>query len=87
MGLQVGPIVVKDRATFPLAPGQRHISARKGMLGTCGDHGFVGDGDSDIGIKDLSLLLLLPHVDGKGETGVNAGMVIGHVVSRWLIWA
>ncbi len=49
------------------------------MLGTCGDHGFVGDGDSGIGGKDLTFLLF-PHVDGKGEAGVDAGMKVGHVV-------
>ncbi len=27
MGLPVGPSVVNDRATFPLAPGQRHVAA------------------------------------------------------------
>ncbi len=65
VGLPVGPSVVKDRATFPLAPGQRHVPAHQGMLGTCGDHGFVGDGDSSIDSKYLTLLLL-PHVDGEG---------------------
>jgi hypothetical protein len=37
------------------------------MLGKCGDHGLVGDGDSSIGGKDLAFLLF-PCVDGKGET-------------------
>ncbi len=49
MGLQVGPSVVNDRVTFPLAPGQRHVTTHQGMLGTGGDHGFVGDGDTGIG--------------------------------------
>ncbi len=35
--------------------------------------------DSGIGDKDLALLLF-PHVDGKGEAGVNAGVEAGHVV-------
>ncbi len=79
MGLPVGPSVVNDRALFPLVPGQRHVAACQGMLGSCGDHGFVGDGDTDIGSKDLTFLLLL-HVDGKGEAGVDARMEVGHVV-------
>jgi hypothetical protein len=79
VGLPVGLIVVKDWAMFPLAPGQLHVVARQGMLGTCGDHGFVEDGDSGIGSKDLTLLLLC-CVDSKGEAGVNAGMEVGHVV-------
>ncbi len=49
------------------------------MLGTCDDHGFVGDGDTRIGSKDLTFLLL-PCVDGKGEAGVDAGMEVSHVV-------
>ncbi len=49
------------------------------MLGTGGDHGFVGDGNSGIGCKDQAFLLL-PSVDGKGEAQVNAGMEVSHVV-------
>jgi hypothetical protein len=79
VGLPVEPIVVKDRATFSLVPGQHHVAALHGVLDTCGDHGFAGDGDSGIGSKDLTILLL-PCVDGKGEAGVNAGMEVGHVV-------
>ncbi len=71
VGLPVGPSVVNDRATFPLGPGQRHVAERQGVLGTCGDHVFVGDRDSGIGGKDLTFLLL-PPVDGEGEAGVNA---------------
>ncbi len=40
---------------------------------------FVGDGDTGIGGKDLTFLLI-PCVDGKGEAGVDAGMEVGHVV-------
>ncbi len=79
IGLPVGPSVVNDKASFPLTPGQRHVAARQGMLGTCGDHGFVGDGDTGIGGKDLTFLLL-PRVDGKGEAGVDARMEVGHVI-------
>jgi hypothetical protein len=79
VGLPVGPSVVKDRATFPFAPGHHHVATRQGVLGTCGDHGFIGDGDSGIGGKDLALLLF-PCVDGKGEARVNAGMEVGHFV-------
>ncbi len=79
MGLPVGPSVVNNWAMFPLAPGQHHVAACQGMLGTCGDHGFVGDGNTGIGGKDLTFFLL-PHVDGKGEAGVDAGMEVGHVV-------
>ncbi len=79
MGLQVAPIVVEDRAKFPLVPGQHHVAVHQGLLGTCVDHGFVGDGGSGIGSKDLTLLLL-PRVNSKGEAGVNAGMEVGHVV-------
>ncbi len=60
-------------------PGQRHVAAHQGVLGTCGDHGFVGDGDTGIGGKDLTLILL-PCVDGEGEAGVDARMENGHVV-------
>ncbi len=49
------------------------------MLGTCSDHGFVGDGDSGIGSKDLTFLLF-PHVNSEGEAQVDAGMEVGHVV-------
>ncbi len=49
------------------------------MLGACGDHGLLGDGDSGIGCEDL-VFLLFPSVDGKGEARVNAAMEIGHVV-------
>jgi hypothetical protein len=49
------------------------------MLGTCGDHGFVGDGDSGIGGKDLTFLLF-PCINGKDEAQVDAGMEVGHVV-------
>ncbi len=66
MGLSVEPSVVHDRATLPLAPGQHHVAAHQGVLGTCGDHGFVRDGDTGIGGKVLTFLLL-PCVDGKGE--------------------
>ncbi len=74
-----GPSVVNDRVTFPLAPGQCHVAAGQSVLGTCGDHGFVRDGDTGIGGKDLTFLLL-PCVDGKGEAGVDAGMEVCHVV-------
>jgi hypothetical protein len=79
MGLPLGQSVVDRWVTFLLAPGQRHAAAHQGVLGTCGDHGFVGDGDTGIGSKDLTFLLL-PHVDGKGEARVDAGMEVGHVV-------
>ena len=79
MGLPVGPSVVDKWAKFPLAPGQRHVAARQGVFGTCGDHGFVGDGDSGIGGKDLTFLLF-PRVGSKGEAQVDAGMEVGHVV-------
>ncbi len=79
MSLPVGPSVIKDGATFPFAPGQCHVAACQGVLGTCSDHVFVVDGDFSIGGKDLALLLL-PCVDGEGEAGVNARMEAGHVV-------
>ncbi len=79
MGLPVGPSVANDWATFPLTRSQRHVAARQGVLGTCGDHGFIGYGDTGIGGKDLTFFLL-PHVDGKWEAGVNAGMEVGHAV-------
>jgi hypothetical protein len=79
VGLQVGPSVVDRWAMFPLAPGQSHVATCSGVLGTCGDHGFVGDGDTGIGSKDLTFLLL-PCVNGKGEARVDAGMEAGHVV-------
>jgi hypothetical protein len=79
IGLPIGPSVVNDRATFPLVPGQCHVAARQGMLGTCGDHGFVGDGDTGIGSKDLTFLLI-SCVDGKGGGGgVDARIEVGHV--------
>jgi hypothetical protein len=49
------------------------------MLGTCGDHGLVEDGDSGIGCKDLAFLLF-PCVDGEGEARVDTGMDIDLVV-------
>jgi hypothetical protein len=49
------------------------------MLGACGDHDLVGDGDSGIGCEDLAFLLF-PSVDGKGWGQVDAGMEAGHVV-------
>ncbi len=49
------------------------------MLGTCGGHGLIGDGDSAIGGKDLAFLLF-PCVDGMGGGQVDAGMEFGHVV-------
>ncbi len=49
------------------------------MLGTCGDHGFVGDGDSGIGCKDL-IFLLFPHLNGEGEAQVDARMEVSQVV-------
>ncbi len=49
------------------------------MLGTCGDHGFVGDGDTGIGNEDLTFFLL-PLVDGEGEAGLDPRMEVGHVV-------
>ncbi len=49
------------------------------MLGTCSDHGLVGDGDSRICCKDLAFFLF-PCVDGKGEARVDAEMEVGHVV-------
>ncbi len=79
MGLPVGPSVVNDRAAFPLTPGQHHVAARQDVLGTCGDHGFVGDGDTGIGGKDLTFLLL-PCVDSKGGASVDAGIEVSHVV-------
>jgi hypothetical protein len=63
----------------PLAPGQHHVAARLGVLGTGGDHGFVGDGDSGIGGEDLTFFLF-PCVDSKGEAQVDAGMEVGHVI-------
>ncbi len=79
MSLPARPSVVDNWATFPFTPGQCHVSASQGMLGTCGDNGFVRDGDTGIGGEGLTFLLL-PCVDGKGEAGVNAGMEFGHVV-------
>ena len=67
VGLLVGPSVVNDRATFLLMPDQRHVAACQGVLGTCSDHGFVGDGDSGIGGEDLTFLLF-PCVNGNRET-------------------
>ncbi len=60
-------------------PGQHHVAARQSMLGTCDDHGFIGDGDTGIGGKDLTFLLF-SCVDSKGEARVDAGMEVGHVV-------
>jgi hypothetical protein len=51
------------------------------VLGACGDHGLIGDGDSGIGCKDLAFLLF-PSVNGKGEAQVDAGMEVGHVVTQ-----
>jgi hypothetical protein len=79
MGLPVGPSVVNDRATFSLVPGQCHVATRQGLVDTCGDHGFVRDGETGIGGKYLTFLLL-PRVDGKGVAGVDAGMEVAHVV-------
>jgi hypothetical protein len=53
MGLPVGPSGVDDRVTFPITPGQCYVATRQGMLGTCGDHAFFGDGDTGISGKDL----------------------------------
>ncbi len=79
MGLPVGPSVVDKWAKFPLAPGQHHVAAHQGVLGTCGDHGFIGDGDTGIGSKDLTFHLF--HcVDSKGEAQVDAGMEVDRVV-------
>jgi hypothetical protein len=79
MGLPVRSSVVNDRETFPLVSGQHHVAACQGVLGTCGDHGFFGDGDTGIGGKDLTFLLL-PRVDSKRGARVDAGMEVGHVV-------
>ncbi len=49
------------------------------MFGTGGEHGFVGDGDSGIGGKDL-IFFLFSCVDGKGEARVDAGMEVSHVI-------
>ncbi len=49
------------------------------MLGTCGDHDLVKDGDSNIGCEDLTFLLF-PCVDSQGEAQVDARMEVGHVV-------
>ncbi len=49
------------------------------MLGTCGDHGFVEDGDSGIGGEDLTFLLF-PCVNSEGGARVDAGMEVGHDV-------
>jgi hypothetical protein len=87
MGLLVGPSEVNDRVTFPLAPGQHHVAARQGMLGTWGDHGFFGDGDTGISSKDLTFLLL-PCVDGKGGAELMPEWKSVMLSSRsgWLIW-
>ncbi len=79
MGLPVGPSVVNNWSTFPLAPGQGHVAACQGVFGTCGDHGFIRDGDTAIGSIDLSMLLF-PCVDSKEVAGVDARMEVGHVV-------
>jgi hypothetical protein len=79
VGLPVRSSVVNDRATFPLTPSQPHNATHQGVLGTCDDHGFVIDGDSGIGSKDL-MFLLLPCVDGKGEVGVDARMEVVCVI-------
>ncbi len=79
MGLPVGPSVIDERTRFPLVPGQRHVATCQGVLGTCVDHGFVGDEDTGIGRKDL-IFLLLPCVDNEGEVGVDARMEVIHVV-------
>jgi hypothetical protein len=59
------------------------------MLGACGDHGLVKDGDSCIGCKDLTFLLFPSVLVDEGETQVDAGMEAGHVVIQtgWLISA
>ncbi len=51
------------------------------MLGTCGDHGFVGGRDSRIGSKDLTFLMF-PCAKGKGKARVDSGMEVGHVVVK-----
>jgi hypothetical protein len=88
MGLPVGPGVVNNWMILPLVPGQRHVAACQGVLGTCGNHGFVKDGDTGIGGKDLTFLLL-PCVDGKGEARVIPEWKLVMLSSRsgWLIWA
>jgi hypothetical protein len=65
MGLPVGPSVVNDRATCLLAPGQHHVATCQGVLGICGHHGFVRDGDTGILWEDLTFLLH-PCEDGEG---------------------
>ena len=49
------------------------------MLGSGGDHQFVGDWDSRVGSEDLALLLF-SRVDGQWEAGVDADVEFGHVI-------
>jgi hypothetical protein len=60
-------------------PVERHVAAGEHVLGSGGDHQFVGDWDSRIDGKDLALLLFA-CVNSQWEAGVDADVELGHVV-------
>ena len=53
----VCPCVLNCWAVLPFSPVEHHVAAGECVLGSGGDHQFVGDWDSRVGGKDLALLL------------------------------
>ncbi len=77
--LPVGPCLVGCGEAFPFAPAKGHVSTCQDVFASYCYHSFVGDRDTGTGGKDLAFLLF-SHVDGQGETRVDAPVEFGQVV-------
>jgi len=60
----VCPCVLNCWVALPFSPVECHVAAGECVLGSGGDHQFIGDWDSHVGGEDLALLLF-SRVDGR----------------------
>ncbi len=71
--------MVKKGIAFPLLPCKHHLLTVESMLGSGCNHHFFRDEHVCILCKGLALLLLA-HVDGEWNVGIDSLFEIGDVV-------
>jgi hypothetical protein len=81
MGFLVGPGVVNNGMTVPLAPCHGHVAARECVLCPSGGHGGLGDGYSH-GKGNYLATFFLPWVDSQGQAWVNPHIEVGQVAVK-----
>jgi hypothetical protein len=74
-----GPGVIGNGTTLPFVPCQGHVPGGKGVFGSGGDHGGIGDGDAGVVHKYLAFFLL-PGVHCHWQDWVDAGVEFCEVI-------